>query len=120
MAVVRDRQFSGMHSGGNARIPVAPGFQTPNATAIRSAVKIAVGAVEMITAPVQAEQIVALVVCFANNSPYPAGVRPQGASQKRPARVAALDKGMAIACALRLGRALLAGSVGAVIYEADH
>ena len=49
-------------SGGlvpHARIPVAPGFQTPNATAIRSAVEMPVGAVGLITSPAQAEQIVA-------------------------------------------------------------
>ncbi len=43
----------------DARIPVAPGFQTPFATAIRQEVGIAVGAVGLITAAVQAEQIVA-------------------------------------------------------------
>lgn len=42
-----------------AKIPVAPGFQTPFATAIRNQAGIAVGAVGLITAPEQAEQIVA-------------------------------------------------------------
>ena len=49
-------------SGGlvpDAKIPVAFGFQTPFATAIRTQAGIAVGAVGMITAPAQAEQIVA-------------------------------------------------------------
>ena len=49
-------------SGGlvpDAKIPVAFGFQTPLATAIRNQASIAVGAVGMITAPAQAEQIVA-------------------------------------------------------------
>ena len=49
-------------SGGlvpDAKIPVAFGFQTPLATAIRNQADIAVGAVGMITAPAQAEQIVA-------------------------------------------------------------
>jgi 2,4-dienoyl-CoA reductase-like NADH-dependent reductase (Old Yellow Enzyme family) len=42
-----------------AAIPAAPGFQTPFATAIRRQVGIATGAVGLITAPVQAEQILA-------------------------------------------------------------
>ncbi len=49
-------------SGGlvsDAQIPVAPGFQTPFATAIRKEVGIATGAVGLITAAQQAEQIVA-------------------------------------------------------------
>lgn len=49
-------------SGGmtpDAKIPAGPGFQTPFAAAIRQAVEIAVGAVGLITAPEQAEQIVA-------------------------------------------------------------
>lgn len=49
-------------SGGmtpDARIPAGPGFQTPFATAIRQELGIAVGAVGLITAPEQAEQIVA-------------------------------------------------------------
>jgi 2,4-dienoyl-CoA reductase-like NADH-dependent reductase (Old Yellow Enzyme family) len=49
-------------SGGlvpDAAIPVAPGFQTPLATEIRQKVGIATGTVGLITAPVQAEQIVA-------------------------------------------------------------
>lgn len=49
-------------SGGltsDAQIPVAPGFQTPFATAIRQEVGIATGAVGLITAAQQAEQIVA-------------------------------------------------------------
>jgi 2,4-dienoyl-CoA reductase-like NADH-dependent reductase (Old Yellow Enzyme family) len=48
-------------SGGltsDAQIPVAPGFQTPFATAIRREVGIATGAVGLITAAHQAEQIV--------------------------------------------------------------
>jgi len=40
-------------------IPVGPGFQVPFAAAIRAQVGIATGAVGCITAPVQAEQIVA-------------------------------------------------------------
>jgi 2,4-dienoyl-CoA reductase-like NADH-dependent reductase (Old Yellow Enzyme family) len=43
----------------DARIPAGPGFQTPFAAAIRQELGIAVGAVGLITAPVQAEQIVA-------------------------------------------------------------
>jgi len=43
----------------DARIPAAPGFQTPAATAIRQQAGIATGAVGLITAPEQAEQIVA-------------------------------------------------------------
>jgi 2,4-dienoyl-CoA reductase-like NADH-dependent reductase (Old Yellow Enzyme family) len=43
----------------DAKIPVGPGFQTPFATAIRHEVEIAVGAVGLITAAEQAEQIVA-------------------------------------------------------------
>lgn len=49
-------------SGGltpDARIPAGPGFQTPFAAAIRQQAGIAVGAVGLITAPEQAEQIVA-------------------------------------------------------------
>lgn len=49
-------------SGGltaDAQIPAAPGFQTPFATAIRREVGIATGAVGLITAAQQAEQIVA-------------------------------------------------------------
>ena len=49
-------------SGGmtpDAKIPAGPGFQTPFAAAIRQELGIAVGAVGLITAPVQAEQIVA-------------------------------------------------------------
>jgi len=49
-------------SGGlvpDAKIPATFGFQTPFATAIRNQANIAVGAVGMITAPTQAEQIVA-------------------------------------------------------------
>lgn len=49
-------------SGGltpDARIPAGPGFQTPFAAAIRQGAGIAVGAVGLITAPEQAEQIVA-------------------------------------------------------------
>jgi 2,4-dienoyl-CoA reductase-like NADH-dependent reductase (Old Yellow Enzyme family) len=49
-------------SGGmtpDARIPAGPGFQTPFAAAIRKELGIAVGAVGLITAPEQAEQIVA-------------------------------------------------------------
>ena len=49
-------------SGGlvpDAVIPVAPGFQTPFAAAIREQVGIATGAVGLITAAVQAEQIIA-------------------------------------------------------------
>lgn len=43
----------------DAQIPVAPGFQTPFATAIKNEVGIAVGAVGLITAAEQAEQIIA-------------------------------------------------------------
>ncbi len=49
-------------SGGlvpDATIPVAPGFQAPLAGAIREQVDIPTGAVGLITAPVQAEQILA-------------------------------------------------------------
>jgi 2,4-dienoyl-CoA reductase-like NADH-dependent reductase (Old Yellow Enzyme family) len=49
-------------SGGlapEARIPVGPGYQTPFATAIRREAGIATGAVGMITAPAQAEHILA-------------------------------------------------------------
>jgi len=49
-------------SGGmtpDAKIPAGPGFQTPFATAIRQELGIAVGAIGLITAPEQAEQIVA-------------------------------------------------------------
>lgn len=49
-------------SGGmtpDAKIPAGPGFQTPFATAIRQDAGIAVGTVGLITAPEQAEQIVA-------------------------------------------------------------
>lgn len=49
-------------SGGlvpRARIPVGPGFQVPFAEAVLREVGIAVGAVGLITSPVQAEQIVA-------------------------------------------------------------
>lgn len=49
-------------SGGlvpNAVIPAGPGYQTPFAAAIRREVGIPTGAVGFITAPVQAEQIVA-------------------------------------------------------------
>jgi 2,4-dienoyl-CoA reductase-like NADH-dependent reductase (Old Yellow Enzyme family) len=47
-------------SGGlipNARIPVAPGFQTPFAQAVRERAAIAAGAVGMITSPEQAEHL---------------------------------------------------------------
>ncbi|MBI3479998.1 MAG: NADH:flavin oxidoreductase/NADH oxidase [Nitrosomonadales bacterium] len=43
----------------DAKIPAGPGFQTPFATAIRQHLGIAVGAVGLITAPEQAEHIVA-------------------------------------------------------------
>ena len=43
----------------HAKIPVAPGFQVPFAAAIRGDADIASGAVGLITAPVQAEQIIA-------------------------------------------------------------
>ena len=43
----------------DAVIPVGPGFQTPLAAQIREEVGIATGAVGLITAPAQAEQIVA-------------------------------------------------------------
>jgi 2,4-dienoyl-CoA reductase-like NADH-dependent reductase (Old Yellow Enzyme family) len=43
----------------DAQIPVGPGFQTSFATTIRQEAGIAVGAVGLITAPEQAEQIVA-------------------------------------------------------------
>ena len=49
-------------SGGlvaDAIIPAGPGFQTPMAAKIREEVGIATGAVGLITAPVQAEQIIA-------------------------------------------------------------
>jgi len=49
-------------SGGNAnhqRIPVGPGYQTPFAARIRAEAGIATGAVGMITAPHQAEHILA-------------------------------------------------------------
>ena len=49
-------------SGGltaDAQIPAAPGFQTPFATAVRREVGIATGAVGLITAAQQAEQIIA-------------------------------------------------------------
>jgi 2,4-dienoyl-CoA reductase-like NADH-dependent reductase (Old Yellow Enzyme family) len=41
------------------RIPVAPGYQTPFAAAIRKEAGLATGAVGMITEPLQAEQIIA-------------------------------------------------------------
>ncbi len=47
-------------SGGNvprAQIPVGPGYQVPLARAVRAATGLAVGAVGLITEPVQAEQI---------------------------------------------------------------
>lgn len=43
----------------DAVIPAGPGFQVPLATQIRSGVGIATGTVGLITAPVQAEQIIA-------------------------------------------------------------
>ena len=49
-------------TGGNitpAPIPVGPGYQTPAATAVRAASKPPVGAVGLIDAPFQAEQILA-------------------------------------------------------------
>jgi 2,4-dienoyl-CoA reductase-like NADH-dependent reductase (Old Yellow Enzyme family) len=49
-------------SGGlilDAKIPVGPGYQTPFAAAIRTEANIATGAVGMITAPSQAEHILA-------------------------------------------------------------
>jgi 2,4-dienoyl-CoA reductase-like NADH-dependent reductase (Old Yellow Enzyme family) len=49
-------------SGGltaDAQIPAAPGFQTPFATAVRREIGIATGAVGLITAAQQAEQIIA-------------------------------------------------------------
>jgi 2,4-dienoyl-CoA reductase-like NADH-dependent reductase (Old Yellow Enzyme family) len=54
--------FIDCSSGGNvpnAKIPAGPGYQTPFAAAIREEAGIATGAVGMIAAPVQAEQIVA-------------------------------------------------------------
>jgi 2,4-dienoyl-CoA reductase-like NADH-dependent reductase (Old Yellow Enzyme family) len=48
-------------SGGlvpDAKIPAAPGYQTPFAAAVRQQVGIATGAVGLITEPAQAEQIV--------------------------------------------------------------
>jgi 2,4-dienoyl-CoA reductase-like NADH-dependent reductase (Old Yellow Enzyme family) len=50
-------------SGGNvprAEIPIGPGYQVPFAEKIREKAKIATGAVGMITAPAQADQIVRL------------------------------------------------------------
>lgn len=50
-------------SGGmvpDARIPVGPGYQVPFAAAVRRATRIPTGAVGLVTAPEQAEQIVAL------------------------------------------------------------
>ncbi len=50
-------------SGGNvanAKIPIGPGYQLPFATQIRREAEIATGAVGMITAPEQADQIVRL------------------------------------------------------------
>jgi len=41
----------------DAKIPVAPGYQTPFATGVRKEAAIATGAVGMITSPEQAEQI---------------------------------------------------------------
>lgn len=49
-------------SGGNivdARIPTRPGYQLPFARAVRAQVGLAVGAVGLITEPVQAEQLIA-------------------------------------------------------------
>ncbi len=49
-------------SGGNiadVKIPLSPGYQVPFATAIKNGAAIAVGAVGLITQPIQAEQIVA-------------------------------------------------------------
>ena len=48
-------------SGGNvlAPIPVAPGFQVPFASAVRSGAGVPTGAVGLITDPAQAEQVVA-------------------------------------------------------------
>jgi 2,4-dienoyl-CoA reductase-like NADH-dependent reductase (Old Yellow Enzyme family) len=49
-------------SGGlvpNAKVPVAPGYQTPFASVIREEVEIATAAVGLVTSPEQAEQIVA-------------------------------------------------------------
>jgi 2,4-dienoyl-CoA reductase-like NADH-dependent reductase (Old Yellow Enzyme family) len=49
-------------SGGlvpNAKVPVAPGYQTPFASIIRKEVEIATAAVGLVTSPEQAEQIVA-------------------------------------------------------------
>ena len=43
----------------DATIPVAPGYQVPFAAAIRREVGMATGAVDLITQPTQAEQIVA-------------------------------------------------------------
>lgn len=53
--------FIDCSSGGlvpEAKVPAAPGFQTPFATAIRREVGITTGAVGLITDPVQAEHIV--------------------------------------------------------------
>jgi 2,4-dienoyl-CoA reductase-like NADH-dependent reductase (Old Yellow Enzyme family) len=49
-------------SGGNiadVKIPLSPGYQVPFATTIKNGAGIAVGAVGLITQPIQAEQIVA-------------------------------------------------------------
>jgi 2,4-dienoyl-CoA reductase-like NADH-dependent reductase (Old Yellow Enzyme family) len=48
-------------SGGNvlAEIPVAPGYQVPFASAVRTGAGVATGAVGLITDPSQAEQVVA-------------------------------------------------------------
>jgi 2,4-dienoyl-CoA reductase-like NADH-dependent reductase (Old Yellow Enzyme family) len=54
--------FIDCSSGGNvaqARIPVAPGYQTPFADEIRKSAGVMTGAVGLITSPQQAEQIVA-------------------------------------------------------------
>jgi len=55
-----------------------------------------------------------------NAADGPSSARPKGASMKRHDRVAALAKGMTIACAPRLVLALHGGSGCADIYESRH
>lgn len=96
-------------SGGNvadAHITLMPGYQVPFATAIKQQADIAVGAVGLITQPVQAEQIIALgqadVVLLAREflrDPYwprhaasALGIDPQWPDQYKRAQASVLGK----------------------------
>ncbi len=96
-------------SGGNiadVKIPLSPGYQVPMATAIKNGAAIPVGAVGLITQPIQAEQIVATGLADAvflgrellrdpywpHHAAQALGVEPQWPNQYKRAQVSAVGK----------------------------